>query len=95
MRLRRIGHEQWLTLKLRDGMARDEVTIALSSADSALLWPLTAGRRLRKTCCHVPLGPLTVEIDIYHGTPEGLVVAEVEFKDEASWRAFVPPNWSG
>jgi CYTH domain-containing protein len=95
VRLRRSAEEYSLTVKLRDGMVREEVTIALSAADFAALWPLTEGRRIHKTRCHIPLDELTVEIDVFHGLHEGLVIAEVDFPDEASCRAFVPPEWFG
>ena len=36
-----------------------------------------------------------VEIDVYSGQHEGLVVAEVEFPDEDSARRFEVPDWLG
>jgi adenylate cyclase len=95
VRIRQIGDEQWLTVKLREGVARDEVTIPLTAGDFAVLWPLTGGRRLHKTRHRVPHGGLTIEIDVFHGKQEGLVVAEVEFADEQGCRDFIPPAWLG
>lgn len=95
VRVRRIDDEHWLTVKLRDGMARDEVTIVLSASDFAVLWPLTEGRRLHKMRYRVPYEGLTIEIDVYRGHKEGIVVAEVEFEDEERCRDFVPPDWLG
>jgi CYTH domain-containing protein len=43
----------------------------------------------------VPFGRYTVEIDVYTGRHEGLVVAEVEFEDETAARLFQPPDWLG
>ena len=34
-----------------------------------------------------------IEIDVYTGRHDGLVVAEVEFPDEKSCAAFKPPEW--
>ena len=59
------------------------------------LWPLTAGRQVLKTRYFVPLGDLTVEVDVYEGDLDGLVTAEVEFPDEASARAFDAPDVAG
>jgi adenylate cyclase len=36
-----------------------------------------------------------VEIDVYHERHEGLIVAEVEFDEEAAARNFEPPDWLG
>ena len=43
----------------------------------------------------IPLGDLTVELDVYEGDLDGLVTAEVEFPDEASALAFDAPEWLG
>jgi adenylate cyclase len=43
------------------------------------LWRLTVGRRLEKTRYRIPLGRLTIELDVFHGKLRGLIVAEVEF----------------
>ncbi|MDD5351352.1 MAG: hypothetical protein PHQ12_14165 [Chthoniobacteraceae bacterium] len=94
VRLRKKGASLFLAAKRpREGFSRDEAEIALTPAQFATLWPLTAGRRLTKTRFEVPLGDLTVEIDVYGGSHQGLVVAEVEFESEAGARAFAPPAW--
>jgi len=38
---------------------------------------------------------LSIELDFFKGDYEGLVLAEVEFPDEASANAFCPPAWFG
>ena len=38
---------------------------------------------------------LTVELDIFEDDLAPLVLAEVEFPDEESANAFVPPDWFG
>lgn len=38
---------------------------------------------------------LSIELDFFKGDYEGLVLAEVEFPDEASADAFRPPAWFG
>ena len=53
-----------------------------------MLWPATAGKRLVKTRYEIPFGDRIVEIDIYHGRHEGLIVAEVEFDEEDSREKF-------
>jgi CYTH domain-containing protein len=95
VRLRKSGAEHWLTYKRGDGAARIEREVTLTSEQFAVLWPATEGKRLRKTRYRLPLGELTVEIDVYSGQHDGLVVAEVEFESEESARAFQPPEWLG
>jgi CYTH domain-containing protein len=95
VRLRRKGAKLTLTVKSGAGLVRGEEEIALAEADFARLWPLTEGRRVTKTRHEVPLGDLTAEVDVYDGALAGLLVAEIEFPDEAAARAFVAPAWLG
>jgi len=95
VRLRKAGEKHSLTYKRNDGAAREEREIALTAEQFAILWPATADKRLTKTRYDVPFECYTVEIDIYSGRHEGLVVAEVEFEDEAAARSFQPPEWLG
>ena len=95
VRLRRKGDVCSLTFKRGPARAREEREIRLSQGQFAALWPATAGSRLTKTRYDVPWRNRTIEIDIYRGSNDGLVVAEVEFPDEKSCRAFRPPAWLG
>jgi adenylate cyclase len=95
VRLRRVGDEQWLTVKRGAGLSRDELEIELSSEQFETLWPLTDGRRLTKRRHVIPHEGLEVELDVYEGDLEGLVLAEVEFAGEDEARAFEPPEWLG
>ncbi len=40
-------------------------------------------------------GALTVELDVFSGRYEGLMLAEVEFPDKEQALAFTPPAWFG
>ena len=95
VRLRKKGKTASLTFKVGRGPSREEREIRLSPKQFATLWPATSGRRLRKTRYEVPWKNLVIEIDIYHGRNHGLVVAEVEFRSQASRRKFKPPRWFG
>jgi adenylate cyclase len=95
VRLRKKGKTASLTFKVGRGSAREEREIRLSAKQLAMLWPPTRGRRLRKTRYEVPWENLKIEIDVYHGRNHGLVVAEVEFPNQASRRKFKPPRWFG
>ena len=95
VRLRKAGAKHWLTFKRDAGGAREEREIELAPAQFDVLWPATEGRRLTKTRYKVPFRDRVVEIDVFSGRHEGLVVAEVEFDDEVAAREFETPDWLG
>ncbi len=96
VRIRRRGEACFLTVKHGAKMSRTEVEVPITPAQFAELWPLTHGRRVRKTRSELPgEGGLTIELDVYADALEGLWTAEVEFADEAAARAFQPPEWFG
>jgi CYTH domain-containing protein len=95
VRLRKSGERYSLTFKRGLGNVREEREVELTAEQFAALWPATEGKRLLKTRYDIPLGDLVVEIDVYGGRHEGLVVAEVEFDDEESARKFQQPDWLG
>jgi adenylate cyclase len=95
VRLRKKANTNLLTFKVGRGNAREEREITLSPKQFAILWPATAGRRLKKVRYEVPWKNVVIEIDIYRGVNDGLIVAEVEFPSEASCRKFKGPRWLG
>jgi adenylate cyclase len=84
-----------LNAKVGGHTSRQEVELPLSTAHGRAFWRLTAGRRLEKTRYRIPLGRLTIEVDVFHGKLRGLVVAEVEFPSMKQLGAFAPPDWFG
>jgi adenylate cyclase len=95
VRLRKKTKTASLTFKVGRGSSRQEREIRLSAKQFATLWPATVGRRLHKTRYEIPWKNRKIEIDIYHGRNHGLMVAEVEFPNQASCRKFKPPRWFG
>jgi adenylate cyclase len=95
VRVRRKGGKTLMTVKTGTGLVRGEEEWALEPERFERLWALTEGRRVTKTRHEVPLGALTVEVDVYDGDLDGLVTAEVEFPDEATALAFAAPAWMG
>lgn len=95
VRLRKKGTVRTLAYKRGNKTAREEREVRLSAEQFDALWPATKGRRLTKTRYDIPFKQHTIEVDIYTGRHDGLVVAEVEFKDARSCRAFQPPEWFG
>ena len=95
VRLRKSNERYSLTYKRGVGNVREEREVELTPAQFDALWPATEGKRLEKTRYDIPLGDCVVEIDVYGGRHNGLVVAEVEFDDEESAKNFQPPDWLG
>jgi len=82
-----------LTIKAGRGAVRTEEEVVLDQRQGDALWELTEGRRVQKTRRRVRVGDAVVEVDEYGGALDGLVVAEVEFADEAAALDFAPPPW--
>jgi CYTH domain-containing protein len=95
VRIRRSGDHTVLTVKQGRGEERLEREVPLPRRAARALWPLTKGRRIRKTRYRIPWRTSTIELDIYRGKLKGLVVAEVEFPSLAAMRRFEPPPWFG
>jgi len=95
VRLRKRAKTNSLTFKVGRATAREEREVRLSAAQFRILWPATLGRRLHKTRYEVRWKKYTIEIDVYRGSNEGLIVAEVEFPNQESRRRFKPPPWFG
>jgi adenylate cyclase len=96
VRVRRRGERRYLTSKRGHGLVRDEAEIELTEPQFDALWPLTESRRIEKTRYEISAGEgLVIEIDVYGGGLEGLVVAEIEFHSPADADAFDAPAWFG
>jgi adenylate cyclase len=95
VRVRRKGDRLLLTAKRGSGLSREEAEVELDQSSFDELWRLTEGRRLKKRRHILPHGDLKIELDVYGGDLEGLMVAEIEFRSEEEARAFDPPGWLG
>jgi CYTH domain-containing protein len=95
VRIRRKDGESILGIKRGTGKSREETEVALTAEQAGELWGLTEGRRVRKTRHRVEHGGMTIEVDVYAGELEGLVVAEVEFDSEEASDEFAAPEWLG
>ncbi len=93
VRIRQKGAAKKLTFKQGSGLVRREFEVDLSEAQFATLWPATEGRRVEKVRHAVAYEGHTVEVDVFVGGLDGVIVAEVEFADRAAAEAFRPPAW--
>lgn len=83
------------TYKSGGGLVRTEIESTISAEEFDALWPATEGQRVEKSRFTIPHDTVTIELDVYDGGLWGLVIAEVEFPDEASAEAYQQPDWFG
>ena len=91
LRVRIIDHQSFICLKYTKGLVRDEYEIPLLDGLEILSKCKFKLEKARNTIRPMS-GNYVVDIDSY---PNGLVVAEVEFKSELEANAFVPIDWFG
>ena len=94
-RVRKRGDVYILTEKGEGDMIREERERIIDKEMGEELFALSKTYIIEKTRYYIPFGEYTIELDIYGGRHEGLVVAEVEFESEEKALAFDPPDWFG
>lgn len=95
VRVRREDDTYYLTYKSAGLMAREEYNLPLTGEGYEHLLAKCDGNIITKTRYLLPLPPYTIELDVFHGVFEGLLLAEVEFPSVEEANAFVPPSWFG
>ena len=95
VRIRREDDSYYLTYKGKGLMAREEYNLPLTEKAYAHLLKKADGKILskRRYLIPIPETSLTIELDIFSGDYEGLVLAEVEFQTEEDANSFIPPSW--
>jgi adenylate cyclase len=95
VRLRKIGDRYFETYKGAGRLQRRELEIELSPDQFNTLWPGTEGRRIEKIRYQINEGDQKIELNVFRGNLEGLVLAEVEFPSREKSEEFEPPDWFG
>lgn len=95
VRLRKIGDRYFETYKGGGRLQRRELEIELSPDQLNTLWPGTEGRRIEKIRYQIDEGDQKIELNVFRGNLEGLVLAEVEFPSREKSEEFEPPDWFG
>lgn len=96
LRIRREDDTYYLTYKSKGLLAREEYNLPLNAEAYAHLLKKADGNILTKTRYKIPLGThLTIELDIFHGKFDGLILAEVEFPTLEEAKQFTPPAFFG
>jgi len=95
-RIRRKDGSCTLTVKSGRGLVRSELEVAITAHQFEALWPATEGARIQKARRAVRADDgHTIELDVYAGALDGLIVAEVEFDGPWGAESFVVPYWFG
>ena len=83
-----------LTVKSTGMIKREEVEAAISEDTYNTFLDEAEGNIITKTRYIIPLNDgLKVELDIFRGVFDGIVMAEVEFPDEDTANKFTPPDY--
>jgi adenylate cyclase len=96
VRVRIKGDKGFLTIKgigNTSGASRYEWEREIPVPEADQLLALCEPGVIDKIRYHVPAGPHTYEVDVFHGENDGLIVAEVELATED--QAFERPTWLG
>lgn len=101
VRVRRDNEDYILTYKSSGLMAREEYNLPLTKESYNHLKAKADGRIISKKRYVIPLkdeiniSGLNIELDIFENDLAPLILAEVEFPDEAAANSFTPPGWFG
>jgi adenylate cyclase len=87
------GNIATLTVKIGRTMTRDEFEYTIPIEDAEELMGTAIGLVIRKTRHNIPFKGFTWEVDVFEGAHEGLIIAEVEMRDESDKPEL--PEWLG
>ena len=98
VRVRRDNDDYYLTYKGKGLLSREEYNLPLNKEAYEHLLAKADGIILTKKRYMIPVpgnDHLTIELDVFEGHYDGLILAEVEFPSEEDALTFTPPDWFG
>ena len=96
VRVRRDNDDYYLTYKSKGMIVREEYNLPLTATSYAHLLAKADGNIITKTRYEIPeKDNLTIELDVFEGKFDGLLLAEVEFASEEEALGYIPPEWFG
>ncbi len=96
VRIRKKGTLYFITIKgesTHNGLIRPEWEQPIDEDSFEILWSLCLPGKISKTRYEVSLGHHTIEVDIFHDTNVGLIMAEIELQTEKD--IIQLPDWLG
>ena len=96
IRIRKQDEDYFLTYKGSGMMSREEYNLPLTADAYKHLKPKADGILITKDRYVIPeKDGLFIELDVFHGEYEGVLLAEVEFPTEEAANAYTAPEWFG
>lgn len=96
VRVRRDNDDYYLTYKSKGMIVREEYNLLLTKEAYGHLLAKADGNIITKTRYEIPeKDNLTIELDVFEGKFDGLLLAEVEFASEEEALGYIPPEWFG
>lgn len=95
VRIRKEDDTYYMTYKSKGFLEREEYNLPLTRESYLHLLSKADGNVISKRRYLIEYSPHTIELDIFSGVFEGLMIAEVEFNSTSSAEAFTPPEWFG
>lgn len=93
VRVRQDNDKYELTYKSKGLMIREEHNLPLTKESYEHLKTKADGRIITKKRYMIPYEGHTIELDIFEGELDWLVLAEVEFSSEEDANLFIAPEW--
>ena len=96
VRVRRDNDDYYLTYKSKGMIVLEEYNLPLTKEAYGHLLAKADGNIITKTRYEIPeKDNLTIELDVFEGKFDGLLLAEVEFASEEEALGYIPPEWFG
>lgn len=96
VRVRRDNDVYYLTYKSKGMIVREEYNLPLTKEAYGHLLAKADGNIITKTRYEIPeKDNLTIELDVFEGKFDGLLLAEVELASEEEALGYIPPEWFG
>lgn len=102
LRIRRIDDQYILTYKSKtdvevreDVCVNQETELSLTKESYEHLKQKIDGILIEKTRYRIGYNGHTIELDLFHGAYEGMMLAEIEFETIEESEKFVKPDWFG
>ena len=93
VRIRKSDDRYILTVKGEGILSHEEYELPLSREAYLHLLEKADGRIITKRRYKIPFGSYTIELDLFSGCMDGLILAEVEFPSVEEAERFTPPDW--
>lgn len=93
IRIRRSNDDYFLTVKGKGLMVREEFEMVISKDQFNQLSTKVDGLLITKTRYLLPYESHIIELDIFKGPLDGLIMAEVEFDSIDASKDFIAPTW--